>query len=174
MHLSYGKYAREGNVKETGNGKKLLKGIKNMKQKRPERCPRTSGAVFSSELYRIVCEERASTVLNVWKDSGEPMCSSRRKGGQLGTASLVWVCTPQKCLRMFSFHIGGDTKAKVTEGVAGNLTIANRKGLEAENYKWGKPERMSNCICKCLPSLNEALVYYETLTQWCWDISVSC
>lgn len=23
MHLSYGKYAREGNIKETGNGKKM-------------------------------------------------------------------------------------------------------------------------------------------------------
>jgi len=32
MHLSDGKYAREGNIKETGNGKNcILKGIKNMK-----------------------------------------------------------------------------------------------------------------------------------------------
>lgn len=50
------------------------------------------------------------------------------------------------------FPYRGDTKAKATEGVAGNLTIANRKDLEAENYKWGKTEGMNNFICKCFPS----------------------
>lgn len=31
---------------------------------------------------------------------------------------------------MFSFHTGGDTKAKVTEGVAGNLTIARLEAVD--------------------------------------------
>lgn len=83
MHLSYGKYAREGNVKEAGNGKScMLKGIKNRKARVPSQI---FNCCFSSGVCRTLCEERAHTVINIWKDVGEPMHSPK---GQLGTASL--------------------------------------------------------------------------------------
>lgn len=46
---------------------------------------------------------------------------------------MTWNCVPDMSVHhvgMFSFHIGGDTKAKVTETVAGNLTIAQLEAVD--------------------------------------------
>lgn len=67
----------------------MLKGIKNTKQKEARVLSHNFRSCFSSGSCGIVCEERANTALNVWRDLGEPMYSFRRKGGQLGTASLT-------------------------------------------------------------------------------------
>lgn len=65
MHLSYGKYAKDRNIKEVGNGKNcMLKGIKNMKQKEARVLSLNFRSCFSSGSCRITWEAKANNSLN--------------------------------------------------------------------------------------------------------------
>lgn len=68
----------------------MLKSIKNTKQKEARVLSQNFRSCFSSGSCRIVWEARANTLLNVWKDLGDPVYNLRRKV-QLITAPLIQV-----------------------------------------------------------------------------------